>query len=298
MGVTDSRVHRIKELLDQLYDIPFLKTCIKNDPIEFPHLYHDPKDIEIAGFIASSLAFGRVELFKPVIRKILSLSGDNLYDYVINFDPVSDVKHFDGLYYRMCRDRDIASLVWMLSVVLRRYGTLGNLFYSCFDAERTIRKALKTFVAILMEVDPTPVYGEGIYPRGLRQLLPSPGNGGPCKRLNMYLRWMVRPADGIDFGLWDKIPPSMLMIPLDTHITRICKGLHMTERKSVSWTMAEEITEKFRLIAPEDPLKYDFALCHLGISGRWKNIRQNQKGAGEAFAILKMHNVESIIRRF
>lgn len=270
MGVTDRRILRIKELLDRLYDIPVLKTYIKNDPIEFPHLYQDPKEIEIAGLIASSLAFGRVDLFKPVIRKILSLSEGSLYDYLINFDPDKDVKYIDDLYYRMCRGRDIACLIWILSVAVRRYGTLGNLFASCFDGSNTIREALRRFVDILMEADTAPIYGERIYTRGLRQLLPSPERGGACKRLNMYLRWMVRPQDGIDFGLWERVPPSVLVIPVDTHIARICKGLGMTGRRSASWAMAEEITEKFRLLAPEDPLKYDFALCHMGISGKWK----------------------------
>lgn len=287
MDVTDRRILRIKELLDRLYDIPILKTCIKKDPIEFPHLYQDPKEIEIAGFIASSLAFGRVDLFKPVIRKILSLSEGNLYDYVINFDPDEDVKYFDDLYYRMCRGRDMACLIWMLSVAVRRYGTLGNLFTFCFDGSNTIRDALGRFVNILIEADTTPIYGERIYTRGLRQLLPSPERGGACKRLNMYLRWMVRPADGIDFGLWDKIQPSMLVIPVDIHIARICKSLDMTERKSASWTMAEEITGKFKLIAPEDPLKYDFALCHLGMSGKWHSVLQTKRWIGEALASSK-----------
>ena len=91
----------------------------------------------------------------------------------------------------------------------------------------------------------------------------------------MYLRWMVRPDDGIDFGLWDKVPCSALIIPIDTHIARICKDLNMTSRKSTSWKMAEEITEGFKLLAPDDPLKYDFALCHLGISGKWKEVLLN-----------------------
>jgi len=269
MKIDKEGLRRLKIFLEELYDPHLLKTYIKDDPIEFPHLYQDAEDIEIAGLIASSLAFGRVDLFKPVIRKVLSLSEGGLYEYVVNFDPVKDVKYFDTLYYRMCRGRDMACLIWMLSVAVRRYGTLGNLFTLCYRGGGTIKDALKRFVDTMMEIDTTPVYGERIYPRGLRQLLPSPERGGACKRLNMYLRWMVRPRDGIDFGLWDSIHPSVLIIPVDIHIARICTRLGMTERRSTSWAMAEEITEKFRILAPEDPTKYDFALCHMGMSGRW-----------------------------
>lgn len=262
----------LKDVLDSLCDIPRLKTYIKDDPVEFPHLYADPRDIELAGFIASSLAFGRISLFKPVIRKILSFSDGSLYEYVINFEPNRDVKRYQGLYYRMCRWEDMAALIFILREVLRKHGTIGSLFQSCHDDHNTLRTTLGRFAGRLRETDTSPVYGRTITTRGLLQLIPSPDNGGPCKRLNMYLRWMVRGDDGIDFGLWKHIPPSMLIYPLDTHIERISKELNMTSRKSANWAMAQEITENFRLISPEDPLKYDFALCHLGISGKWKEV--------------------------
>ncbi len=267
---------RLKEVLDDLYDIPRLKAHIENDPIEFPHLYNEPGDIELAGFIASSLAFGRIGLFKPIIRKILSFADNSLYEYIINFEPKKDLRHFDSLYYRMCKGKDIAALLFILREVVRKHGTIGNLFLSCHDPQTSLRNTLSMFVRCLRETDTTPVYGRTKATRGLLQLIPSPDNGGPCKRLNMYLRWMVRPADGIDFGLWNRIPPSSLVYPLDTHIIRICKELKMTKRKSANWAMTEEITDKFRLISPDDPLKYDFALCHLGVSGKWKEVLLNE----------------------
>src|SRR3990167_4437733 len=298
MEITDKKLAHIQRTLDRIYDPPLLRNLIKNDPVEFPHQYKDPIDIEISGFIASALSFGRIGLFKPVIKKILSLSDGSLFDYVTNFDPGKDREHFEGLYYRMCKGVDIACLIYILREVLRKHGSIRNLFYSCINENRktevaykhtlpltkdrgsfnspfsdtNIRYVLNRFIETLREIDTTPVYGDNLHPRGLIQLLPSPVNGGPCKRLNMYLRWMVRPDDGIDFGLWDRISPSILIIPLDTHIIRICKNLNMTTKKSPSWVMAEEITENFRLLSPEDPLKYDFALCHLGVSGKWKEV--------------------------
>jgi uncharacterized protein (TIGR02757 family) len=102
---------------------------------------------------------------------------------------------------------------------------------------------------------------------GLRHFLPSPLEGSACKRLNLYLRWMVRPDDGVDFGLWPQIPTDRLIIPLDTHICRIGQFLGLTRRKTPDWKMAEEITRSLRAISPDDPVQYDFVLCHMGISG-------------------------------
>ena len=277
MDKADKRFILMKEVFETLYDLPVLKTRIKNDPVEFPHLYQDSRDIELAGFIASAFAFGRIDLFKPVIRKILSFSGESLYDYIMNFNPDSDAQRFDDMYYRMCKGKDIACLMLMLREAVRKYGNLKNMFYSCYEDSSNIKEALQRFTDTLRDIDTTPVYGRDIHPRGLLQLIPSPKNGGPCKRLNMFLRWMIRPDDGIDFGLWNKIPASALIIPVDVHIARICSHMNMTSRKSANWAMAEEITDKFRLISPEDPLKYDFAICHLGITGKWKEVLFNEQ---------------------
>ena len=212
MNLSTGKMTRLKETLDNLYDIPRLKAHIKNDPIEFPHLYDDPKDIEIAGFIASSLAFGRIDLFKPVIKKVLSFADSTLYEYVINFEPHKDIKHFENLYYRMCKGRDIAAIVFILREVIRKHGTIGTLFHSCYNNQTSLRDTLGNFVRHLKEIDTTPIYGRN-NSTGLLQLIASPENGGPCKRLNMYLRWMVRCADGIDFGLWKQILRQPLSIP-------------------------------------------------------------------------------------
>src|SRR3989338_3787467 len=176
---------KLKETLERFYREYDLKSRIEHDPIEFPHRYDKPEEIEIAGMIASSLAYGNVTLFKPVINKILSVPVDSLREFM----------------------------------------------------------------------------------KGVKLFFPSPEDGSACKRLNLYLRWMVRSDDGVDFGILDKIPPSKLIIPLDTHIARICIYLGLTRLKSAGWKMAEEITDNLKLLDPDDPVKYDFALCHLGISG-------------------------------
>ncbi len=278
MGIKDKK--RLGEVLDRFYREYDLKSRIKADPIDFPHRYDDPKDIEVAGFIASSLAYGRVELFKPVIEKILNLTNKSPYEFVINFNPRKERGLFKGIKHRMNKEDDIACLVYFIGKALRNYESLGNLFSFFYNGDdEDIRKALIGFVDYFLSIDPTPIYGERAYPFGLLQFFPSPEKGSPCKRLNMYLRWMIRRDDGVDFGLWKDIPPSKLLMPIDTHIGRICRNLGLTTRKNVSWRMAKEITENLRQFDPDDPVKYDFALCHLGISGSCPPRKNNENCA-------------------
>lgn len=280
---------KLKETLERFYREYDLKSRIEHDPIEFPHRYNKPEEIEIAGMIASSLAYGNVTFFKPVINKILSVPVDSLREFIINFDPHKDSRLFGGIKYRFNSGKDIICLIYFIKLSLIEYGSLKNLFYSFYNhKDKNIANALNEFVKYFVSLDSSPVYGnsplsplllrgieggvpfvkgERIYPMGLKQFFPSPAEGSACKRLNLYLRWMVRSDDGVDFGIWDKIPPSKLIIPLDTHIARICKYLGLTRLKSAGWKMAEEITDNLKLLDPDDPVKYDFALCHLGISG-------------------------------
>jgi uncharacterized protein (TIGR02757 family) len=153
---------------------------------------------------------------------------------------------------------------------LTRNTSLENLFRQFLRPDSlTIGEGLAGFVASLLKTDASRIYGKDIKPAGLRQLFPSPLDGSACKRSNLFLRWMVRDRD-IDFGIWKGIPKNRLIIPLDTHIARISGCLGFTKRKSQDWKTAVEITESLKRMDPEDPLKYDFALCHHGISGLCK----------------------------
>lgn len=238
------------------------RSRIHDDPIEIPHRYKDPKEIEIAGFITAVLAYGRVDLFKTCIDKILALTDCGLYDYLKDFNPSRERPRFQGIYYRFNTEQDLFDLMALMSRVIQKYKTIGHLFQSLYTSKDVdIGPTLARFVAVLREMLEAPVS------RGLSYLLPSPASGSACKRLNLFLRWMIRKEEGVDFGLWTTIPPAKLVIPLDTHIIRISQYLGLTSRKSPDWKMAEEITAALRLCDPLDPLRYDFSLCHLGISG-------------------------------
>ena len=276
--MTSKQKTRLAPLLVSFYQRHPHTARVKEDPVELPHRYIDPKEIEIVGWLASALAYGRVDLFKATVEQILALMEGGPDAYLARFDPDRERPRFKGIYYRLNATEDLFCFVYLMSQVVQRFGSVGRLLRSLYrEEEEDLGPTLSRFVAAVTAVDLTPIYGRNKIPDGLRQLLSSPAQGSACKRLNLYLRWMVRPNDGIDFGLWKEIPPAKLIIPLDTHIVRIARYLGLTRRKSPDWKMAKEITESLKAFDPIDPLKYDFGLCHLGISGACPIERDREK---------------------
>lgn len=260
----------LKQTLDRFYHEYNFKERLKHDPIEFPHRYSRREDIEMAGFIASSFAYGKVGLFKPVVEKILAAAGKHPAGFFANFNLRKDARYLKDISYRFNKEKDILCLAYLLHSVLKEWGSLRDLFYHHYDPEHDdIQMALTGFVDCFLNVNTRAVYGNDGQPSGLTQLFPHPEKGSACKRMNLFLRWMVRTKD-IDLGIWSSIPPSKLIIPLDTHISRIARCLGLTQRKASDWRTAREITEMLKQYDPRDPLKYDFALCHQGISGLCK----------------------------
>lgn len=260
---TIDNLGNLKQKLDRLYDEYNFKDRIIHDPIEFPHKFNSDADIEIAGFIASSFAYGRVDLFKPIIGKILSVMGKSPYDFIINFDLNKQGNLFSEINYRFNSSSDIAAFLFAIHNAIVKFGRLENLFKKNYTKDDpNIEKALRGFIRAFEMLNSQIINNKSA---GFRFLFPSPEKGSSCKRLNLFLRWMVRDRD-IDFGIWKGIPKNKLVIPLDTHIARISRCLDFTKRKSADWKMAVEITESLKLFDIEDPLKYDFALCHQGIT--------------------------------
>jgi len=257
---------RLAPRLTALFEMPRMHR-VENDPISIVRRYRDPKEIELVGWLASSLAYGRVSLFRPVIEQVLSLSNGSFYLYLRGFNLKKERYRFDPIYYRFNTSSDILCLVYLMSQIVQQYGGVKPFFLSCYREEDIdLGETLSRFITGVTAIDTQPVYHTAEKPYGLLYFLPDPAQGSSCKRLNLYLRWMVRPDDGIDFGLWNEIPPSKLIIPLDTHIARIGGYLGLTSRKTADLKMAREITKHLKRFDPDDPLKYDFPLCHLGIS--------------------------------
>ncbi len=267
----------LKRKLDALYADYDFKGRVESDPICLPTRYTDKPDIETAGLIAASLAYGRVDLFLPIATKLLDRMGEHPAEFAGSASPKELIDLTGGLAYRFQRSRDLAAFVYSIGSLIRDHGGLEAAFMEGMSPKAgDTGEALARFVALLAKVDTSVFYsnkeGSGAPSKGLRQLMPSPATGGAAKRGCLYLRWMVRDAD-IDFGLWKGVGAHRLVIPLDTHIMRVSECLGFTKRKSPGWATAVEITRSLKALEPDDPLKYDFALCHMGMQGLIDDLR-------------------------
>jgi uncharacterized protein (TIGR02757 family) len=265
MAMTDT--DKLKPILDRFYADFDFEGAIARDPIEFPHSYQRTEDREIAGLISASFAYGSVNLFKAVLRQLFSIMGSSPYEFILNFDLKKEGGLFSGIKYRFNENQDIIAFFNLLHMTIKEHGSIQQAFkihYSNDDAD--IGRALGGLVDTVLQYDTSAVYGRNIRPAGLLQLMTSPAKGSACKRMNLFLRWMIRDRD-IDFGIWQGVQKSGLVIPLDTHIARISKCLGLTDRAAADWKTALDITASLKVLDPDDPLKYDFALCHQGISG-------------------------------
>jgi uncharacterized protein (TIGR02757 family) len=255
------------EALCLRYDRRFLDS----DPVGIVRRYDDPADREIVGLIAAGLAYGRVASIRGSLESLLPLLSANPSRFVAGFDPARDRSRFDGFVHRFTRGRDVALLLHLVRQAKERAGSLESFFMEgdAAPASSTIGEALDAFGARLFALDGGPFVPDGVVPRrdGARWLLPLPAAGSACKRSCLFLRWMVRPDDGVDCGVWTRLSPSRLVLPLDTHLLRVVRALGWTRRKSAGWRMALEVTERLRLLDRDDPIRFDFALCRLGILG-------------------------------
>lgn len=258
---------QLKAKLDELYS-QFHASYLYSDPLKYLHKYEKPIDQELVGIIVSSLAYGRVEKIFDSVETVLEIIGLSPSDYILSFDPSKEKVKFDDFVHRFNKGEDLACLIWFLKQILIKYGSLGNLFKDiAADDNVNMKDILTKFTDYILSLDSSPFYGSNKLPdkAGVRYFFPTPLKGSSCKRLNLFMRWMVRENDGLDLGLWDFIPPSKLILPLDTHLASLTRYLGFTNKKSANWKVAEEVTEHLKQMSPEDPLRYDFSLCRLGI---------------------------------
>lgn len=257
----------LKEKLDELY-LSYDASYLDSDPVQFPHRYHEARDREVIGFISSALAYGSVATIKSDLEKVLSVLGPRPYDSILTAEPEALLSAFKDFKHRFTTAKHLVWLFLTTKDVLEEFGSLKTFFLKGYsDESPNIKNALIVFVEGLLKRGGRRIYRslEDAKTDGALFLVPSPESGSACKRLNLFLRWMVRRSDNIDFGLWPEVNPSKLVIPLDTHIARLSHYLGLTRRKASDWRTAEEITETLRMLDPVDPLKYDFSLTRLGI---------------------------------
>lgn len=253
------RSELLKQRLDALVEA-FDVSTISPDPLELVLRYRDPADQEIAAILAAAFAYGRADIVVRNVGAVLDAMGESPAAFTRAFDEVRDGERFSGFAHRFHKQRDLLALLVRLRIVLQQYGSLGALFQSVDDGGDDIAVALSRFVERVINAEPA----GPVIRKSLQYLLTSPADGSACKRMNLFLRWMVRRGSP-DLGLWTFIDERRLLIPLDTHVHRISTFLGLNDRKSTDWKTAREITDRLAQFAPEDPVRYDFAICRLGI---------------------------------
>ena len=250
----------LKQKLEYNYKA-FDKSQLTPDPLQFPHLFKNEKDIEVMAFIASVFAYGNVKQIINSLDKFLLVSDNKPYSFIRSFSVPKTVPKF-SFVHRFYSSNDVIQFFQLLKIVYEEFGSLKKLFLTGYNSkDENLKNAITNINQYFLDKAQKEFK---TLSRGIVFMFPLPEKGSACKRINLFLRWMIR-KDDLDFGLWKEIPESKLIIPVDTHIANICKQLKLTKRKNVSWKMAEEITANLKKYDADDPVKYDFAICHIGM---------------------------------
>lgn len=263
-----------KNELDNLVEKYEITDFIKDDPIQFPHRFKNKEDIELAGFIASLFAYGNRKLFIAKLNDLFNRADNDIANYVKN----GEFKNLKGLEYRFSKDYDIIPIFEILHTLYKESRGLDELFeygWNNSKLEQTTSlhkrgndynhsntceylKFFQTVIDYFYSHAPKTV-GQGFY-----HMLPNPANGGAMKRMNMFLRWMIRKSP-VDLGIWDFMQPKDLLIPLDVHVARVSRNMGLLNRKSNDFKAVIELTNKLKEFSPDDPVKYDFAMFAFGV---------------------------------
>ena len=250
--------------LDALYH-DYNREDSASDPVHRVRPFADPADREIAGFCAGALAFGRVASVLNSIDTLLAIMGPRPAAFVKRFDPEAPHPELRRMVHRWTRGPDLVALLWVLRQMLDRSGSIESFFLEGYrEDHEDIGPALDSFSVRAMALDVRRAYGRVPRRPGVCYFFPRPSAGSGCKRLNLFLRWMVR-KDEIDLGVWTRVPAAKLIVPLDTHVIRLGRCLTLTRYVSPGWKMAADITRALRALDSHDPVRFDFSLCHIGM---------------------------------
>ena len=256
----------LKAYLDHLVERFERPAFIEADPIAIPHGFNDPRDQETIGLYAALLAWGQRRTVLNKLAELCERMRYRPYRFVREFDAARDAAQLEGFKHRTFQPTDALELTRRLSAVLREYGSLEALFARHLPTDAPdVRPAIQGFSDTLLTILPQT-------PPRLRKHLARPDAGSACKRLNMYLRWMVRPGP-VDLGIWRTIEPGRLVLPLDVHAGRQARALGLLTRKADDWRAALELTEACRVLCPKDPARYDFAFFGVGAYGESLDVR-------------------------
>ena len=237
------------------YNQPFF---ISSDPVCIPHLFTKKQDIEIAGFFAAIFAWGNRTTIIKKSKELMELMDMSPYEFCLRHEH-SDLKRLTGFKHRTFNDTDLLYFIEFFRFHYSLHNSLENAFVKWLNKnDTTIENCLIGFREYFFSLEDVPIR--------TRKHISSPLKNSTCKRLNMFLRWMVRrDRHGVDFGIWKKISPSQLVCPIDLHVARVAKRFNLLQRKPIDWLAALELTQYLRSLDGQDPVKYDFALFGLGV---------------------------------
>ncbi|MBK8698869.1 MAG: TIGR02757 family protein [Saprospiraceae bacterium] len=253
----DKHLQRLKALLDDQYEIHHQKSFIELDPISIPHRFVKRQDIEISAFWTATISWGNRKSIIQSANALLDIMGNEPYRFVMGHTE-NDLKSLQKWGHRTFQGIDALGFVAYLKKHYQHFDSLEDAFLEN-GKFISVKSSITSFGGnMFSEMD--------IMAARTRKHVSDPARGSACKRLNMFLRWMVRSGEkGVDFGLWTRLPVAGLMLPLDVHVERVARNLGMIERKQRDWLTVEELTYCCRLMDPQDPVKYDYALFGMGV---------------------------------
>lgn len=253
----------LKKFLDEKSEQFNKPGFVANDPVCIPHGYSKKQDIEIAGLFAAVLAWGQRKTIVRKCKELMERMDNDPHNFILHHKE-KDLKRFADFKHRTFNATDALYFIESLKALYIKRDSLEDAFFTSKD-DQTIEKGLIQFHHLFFSIED--------HPHRTKKHLPTPERKSTCKRIAMYLRWMVRTDDrGVDFGIWKKISPSQLICPCDLHVDRVARKLNLIKRKQTDWLTALELTENLRKLDPHDPVKYDFALFGLGIEEGWSKV--------------------------
>lgn len=254
-----SSLDSVKKVLDGFYNQFNTLDFIQKDPILIPHHFSRKEDIEIAGFFAAILAWGNRTAILNSCKKLMDYMDQAPYEFVMNHTD-EDLRKLEGFVYRTFNTTDLLYFISFFKWHYTHYTSLEDAFLIGELSEKPplMKQRLINFKEYFFSLD--------YAPERTKKHISSPINNSTCKRINMFLRWMVRQDSAIDFGIWQKMKPSELIMPIDLHVSRVARKLGLLERSKDDWLAAEELTEMLKTFEPQDPVKYDIALFGAGVN--------------------------------
>lgn len=256
MDMTSEQI-QLYELLEDRYRLYNVAAYIDDDPIQIPHLFSKKEDIEIAAFLSASIAWGQRKTIIRNAGELMSLMDHQPYHFICDADA-SDLKVFERFVHRTFNSIDAVFFVQSLQNIYKEHGGLEAVFIKGYRSGASVYHALNHFRNVFLEIP---------HEKRSEKHLSSVIANSAAKRLNMFLRWMVRSdKQEVDFGIWNNIPTSALMIPLDVHVGKVGRALGLLQRKQDDWKAVEEITAALRMFDAADPAKYDYALFGMGLN--------------------------------